>query len=387
MKKVMTGNEAAAVAAKLARIQVVSAYPITPQTVIVESLSEMIGRNELKARYMPVESEHSAMASVIGASMTGARVFTASSSHGLVYMHEMLHYAAGARVPVVMVNCNRALGPPWNLYCDHTDSLAQRDTGWSQYYCADVQDVLDAILIAYYVAEQAFLPVMISMDAFYLTHTSEIADVPDQEAVDIFLPPFKPSDKLDVNDPKTFGNVCGANLFASIKYGRHRDTLSLEEVWDRASTRFCDHFNRPHPAVEAYKTEDAYVCVVATGSAGGAIRLAVDRLRQEGVRAGGLRLAMVRPFPRRAFEKAIPTARHMIVIDRDVSFGAEGILAQELKAFLFDHHRDVKLTGFVAGVGGNDISTDTVVGLVQQAILGVGTAVEAGTTLWTDVLP
>ena len=149
MKKVVMGNEAAALAAKLARVQMVSAYPITPQTIIVENLAEIIGRGELKAKYIPVESEHSAMASCIGASMAGARAFTASSSQGLAYMHEMLHYAAGARVPVVMVNCNRALTPPWNLYCDHTDSLAQRDTGWIQYYCADAQDVLDAILIAY----------------------------------------------------------------------------------------------------------------------------------------------------------------------------------------------------------------------------------------------
>src|SRR5208283_1612410 len=172
MKKVMMGTEAAALGAKLARVQVVPAYPITPQTVVVENLADIIGRGELKAKYMPVESEHSAMASCIGASLTGARAFTATSSHGLAYMHEMLHYAAGARVPVVMVNCNRAVGPPWNLYCDHTDSLAQRDTGWIQYYCADVQDLLDATLIAYKVAEKVMLPVMINQDGFYLTHTS-----------------------------------------------------------------------------------------------------------------------------------------------------------------------------------------------------------------------
>jgi pyruvate/2-oxoacid:ferredoxin oxidoreductase alpha subunit len=386
MKKVMMGTEAAALAAKLARVQVVSAYPITPQTVIVENLADIIGRSELKAKYMPVESEHSAMASCIGASLTGARAFTATSSHGLAYMHEMLHYAAGARVPVVLVNCNRALGPPWNLYCDHTDSLAQRDTGWSQYYCADAQDVLDAILIAYNVAEQAFLPVMINMDAFYLTHTSEVVDVPDQKEVDIFLPSYQPSSKLDVDDPKTFGNVCGSDLFTSIKYRRHCDTLSLEKVWDRAATRFCDHFNRLHPTVEAYQTEDADVCVIGIGTASGAMRLAVDRLREEGLKIGSLRLAMMRPFPREGFEEGIANVRHLIVIDRDVSFGAEGIVAQELKAILFNRHGDVKLTGFIAGVGGKDISVDTIVTLVQQAISGTGTAVEAGTSLWTDVL-
>jgi len=387
MKKVVMGTEAAALAVKLARVQVISAYPITPQTVIVENLSDIIGRGELNAKYMPVESEHSAMASCIGASLAGARAFTASSSQGLVYMHEMLHYAAGARVPVVMVNCNRALAPPWNLYCDHTDSLAQRDTGWGQYYCADAQDVLDAILIAYNVAEQALLPVMINMDAFYLTHTSEPVDVPDQKAVDIFLPSYQPSSKLDVDDPKTFGNVCGADLFTSIKYKRHCDTLSLEKLWDRSAVRFCGYFSRLHPTVEAYQTEDADVCIIGIGTATGAMRLAVDRLREEGLKVGSLRLAMIRPFPRGGFEKATANVGHVIVIDRDVSFGAEGIVAQELKAILFDRHEDVRLTGFVAGVGGNDISVETIVPLVRQAIFGDGTAAEAGSTLWAEVLP
>lgn len=387
MKQVLMGTEAAALAAKLARVQVVSAYPITPQTVIVENLADVIGRGELEARYMPVESEHTAMASCVGASMVGARAFTASSSQGLAYMHEMLHYAAGARVPVVMVNCNRALAPPWNLYCDHTDSLAQRDTGWVQYYCANAQDVLDAILIAYAVAERALLPVMINVDAFFLTHTSEILDVPDQKAVDIFLPPYRPQNKLDVNDPKTFGNVCGADLFTSIKYKRHCDTLSLEKLWDKTAVEFQGHFNRSHSAVEAYQTEDADVCIISIGTATDAARLAVDRLREEGIRAGCVRLAIFRPFPMEGFQKAVANAKHVIVIDRDISFGAEGIVAQEVKAGLFDRHEDVKLTGFVAGVGGNDISVEKIMALVRQGVSGSGKAVRAGRSFWAEVLP
>jgi pyruvate ferredoxin oxidoreductase alpha subunit len=387
MKKVAMGTEAAALAATLARVQVVSAYPITPQTVIVESLAEIIGRGELDAKYIPVESEHTAMASCIGASMVGARAFTASSSQGLAYMHEMLHYAAGARVPVVMANCNRALSPPWNLYCDHTDSLAQRDTGWLQYYCSNAQDVLDSILIAYAVAERALLPVMINIDAFYLTHTSEILDVPDQEEVDSFLPPYRPSSKLDVNDPKTFGNVCGSDLYTSIKYKRHRDTLSSEKLWDQTAVQFAGHFDRSHPSVESYRTEDADVCIVSIGTAADAVRMAVDRLREEGFKAGSLRLAIIRPFPLEGFRRATAKAKHVIVIDRDVSFGAEGVIAQEVKSGLFDRHEEVKLTGFIAGVGGNDISVETIVPLVRQAISGVGEAVEAGSTLWAEVLP
>lgn len=387
MKKVMMGTDAAAIAAKLARVQVIAAYPITPQTVIVETLADLVNRGELKARYMPMESEHSSLASCVGASMTGARAFLASSSQGLVYMHEMLHYAAGARVPVVMVNCNRALATPWNLYCDHTDSLSQRDTGWVQYYCADAQDVLDAVLIAYLVAEQALLPIMINMDAFYLTHTSEVTDVPDQETVDIFLPPYRPSGKLDVDDPKTFGNVCGADLFTSIKFKRHSDTLSVERLWDQAAVKFCSHFKRSHSSVEAYQTEDADVCIIGIGSCTGTMRLAVDQLREEGLKAGSLRIALVRPFPVEGVKKAIANAKHVIVIDRDVSFGAEGVVAQEVKAALFDHHGDLKLTGFIAGVGGNDISAETIIPLVRQAIYGDGASAEAGATLWEKVLP
>ena len=387
MKQVMMGTEAAATAAKLARVQVVSAYPITPQTVIVESLADIIARGELKARYMPMESEHSSLASCVGASMVGARVFIASSSQGLVYMHEMLHYAAGARVPIVMVNCNRALAPPWNLYCDHTDSLAQRDTGWIQYYCADAQDVLDAVLIAYRVAEQALLPIMVNMDAFYLTHTSEVLDVPDQEAVDAFLPSYQPSSKLDVNDPRTFGNVCGADLYTSIKYKRHCDALSAEELWDRTAAEFRDRLGRSHSSLEAYRTEDADVCLVGIGSSTGAMRLAVDRLREEGLKIGSLRLALIRPFPTEELLRATASVKHVIVIDRDVSPGAEGIVAQEVKAGLFGRRVDVRVTGFVAGIGGNDVTVDSIIPLVRQALSGNGNAVRGGRSFWTEVLP
>jgi pyruvate/2-oxoacid:ferredoxin oxidoreductase alpha subunit len=244
----------------------------------------------------------------MGAALAGARTFTATSSQGLAYMHEMLHFTAGERVPVVMVNCNRAMAPPWNLYCDHTDSLSQRDTGWVQYYCADVQDVLDSILIAYAVAEQALLPVMINQDGFYLTHTSEPVDVPDQEAVDAFLPSFEAPLKLDVNNPKTFSIVCGSDLYSSIKYQRQGDTLAVADLWDRVAEKFNSHFGRLHKTVDAYRTEDADLCIISIGTAAGTVRLAVDRLREEGLKAGGLRLAMIRPFPTEALQGALGKA-------------------------------------------------------------------------------
>jgi pyruvate ferredoxin oxidoreductase alpha subunit len=299
----------------------------------------------------------------------------------------MLHFTAGERVPVVMVNCNRAMAPPWNLYCEHTDSLSQRDTGWIQYYCADAQDVLDAILIAYAVAEQVHLPVMINQDGFYLTHTSEPVDVPDQAAVDAFLPPYQAPFKLNLDDPRTYSIVCGADLFSSIKYKRQSDTLAAASLWDRVAEEYNSHFNRLHKTVDAYRTEDADLSIVAIGTAAGTIRLAVDRLREEGLKVGSLRLAMIRPFPLEGLQKAIGKAKHVIVIDRDISLGAEGIVAQEVKAALFENRGDVKVTGFIAGIGGNDVTVDTIIPLVRQALSGEGDAVKAGMSLWAEVLP
>jgi pyruvate/2-oxoacid:ferredoxin oxidoreductase alpha subunit len=386
MKQLMMGTEAAAAAVRLAKTQVVSAYPITPQTNLVEELSNIIGKGELQAKYLTVESEHSAMASCIGASLAGARTFTATSSQGLAYMHEVLHYAAGMRLPIVMVNANRALTPPWNLYCDHTDSLSQRDTGWIQYYCDDVQDVIDSILISYRVAEQALLPVMINMDAFYLTHTSEPVEIPEQDEVDRFLPSFKAVSKLDVNRPKTFGNVCGSDFYMTIKFKRQQDTLALESLWEEVAKDYYNRFRRHCPPVEAYRTQDAELVVIGIGTLAGTMRLAIDRLRQDQVAAGCLRLAMVRPFPAAGVRSSLAKAKHVVVIDRDVSFGAEGILAQEVKATLFDQKNEVKFHGFVAGIGGKDITADCVVDFVRQAVSNEGKAKQAGSSMWAEVL-
>lgn len=386
MKKLMMGSEAAAAAAVLARVQVVSAYPITPQTVIVETLAEVIGRGELKARYLNVESEHSAMAACIGASAAGARVFTATSSQGLALMHEVLHYAAGARTPVVMANANRALTPPWNLYCDHTDSLAQRDTGWLQYYCQDAQDVLDAVLIAYRVAESALLPVMVNLDAFYLTHTSEAVELPDQAAVDAFLPPYAPSHKLDVDNPRTFGNVCGADLYTPIKFRRQRETLAAAQAWRAAADEFAAGFGRLRPAVEGHRLEEADVALVVMGTAFGAARLAVDELRAAGIKAGALRVGLFRPFPCDDICAALAGVKRVLVLDRDVSLGAEGVLAQEVKAALYQQPGRARIEGLIIGVGGRDVTPDKLAELARQALKGRIRADLAGRTQWVEVM-
>jgi pyruvate/2-oxoacid:ferredoxin oxidoreductase alpha subunit len=386
MKKLMMGTEAAALAATLARVQVVSAYPITPQTVIVETLSEIVGRGELRAQYLNVESEHSAMASCIGASAVGARVFTATSSQGLALMHEVLHYAAGGRLPIVMVNANRAMTPPWNLYCDHTDSLSQRDTGWLQYYCQDAQDVLDSILIAYRVAEQVSLPVMVNLDGFYLTHTTEAVDVPDQAAVDDFLPPYQPEFKLDVEEPYTFGNVCGPDLYTPIKFRRQQDTLSSEKAWQEAAADFADRFGRYHPPVEPYRTEDADLVFLSMGTAAGAVRTGVDLLREKGVKAGFLRLSLFRPFPTGGLREVLGQAKEVLVIDRDTSLGAEGILAQEVKSALFGRGERTRVTGFIAGIGGRDITPELVVDLASQVGSNRVRAEAVGESRWVEVM-
>lgn len=384
MKEVIMGAEAAALAAVLARVQVVAAYPITPQTVIVEELSNYIGRGDLAAEFLPVESEHSAMAACVGASATGSRAFTATSSHGLALMHEMLHHASGGRLPIVMVNANRALSPPWNLYCDHTDSLSQRDTGWIQYYCCDAQDVIDGTLIAYKVAENVMLPVMVNMDAFYLTHTSEIVDIPQPAEVDAFLPPYLPEVRVDVDAPSTYGEVCGSDWYTSLKYRRQEDMLGVEEAWQTEAEDFATRFGRFHPAVDTYLIEDAQVAIVTVGTADGIARLAVQTLRESGLAAGSLRLGLIRPFPNQGLLKAIGGIKDIVVLDRDVSFGAEGIVAQEVKSSLYGRSC-AKVHGFVAGIGGVDITVDGLVDMVHQALSGPGQAISLGESFWTEV--
>lgn len=386
MKRVIMGTEAAALAAFLARVQVVAAYPITPQTVTVEELSNYIGRGDLAAEFLSVESEHSAMAACVGASATGSRAFTATSSQGLALMHEMLHHSAGGRLPIVMVNANRALSPPWNLYCDHTDSLSQRDTGWIQYYCCDAQDVIDGILIAYKVAEKVMLPVMVNLDGFYLTHTAEIVDIPEPAEVDAFLPSYLPEVKVDVDSPSTYGAVCGSDWYASLKYRRQEDMLAVEEAWRTEAKDFASRFGRLHPPVDAYLAENADIAIVTMGTADGAARLAAQALREQGVAASSLRVGLFRPFPCQSLLKAVQGVKHLVVLDRDVSFGAEGIVAQEVKSCLYGRS-SAEVRGFVAGIGGVDITAYGLVEMVHQALSGSGRAGSLGESFWVEVRP
>jgi pyruvate/2-oxoacid:ferredoxin oxidoreductase alpha subunit len=361
MKKVIEGSHAVSEAARLARVQVIAAYPITPQTHIVEALSQYCSDGTLNARFINVESEHSAMAAVIGAASGGARAFTASSSHGLAYMHELLHWASAARLPIVMAEVNRALGPGWNIWTDQTDSLAQRDTGWIQLYCEDGQEALDTTLQAFRLAEAVNLPVMVVLDAFYLSHTFEPVDVPDQEMVDRFLPPPAPRIRMDTANPCAVNQLVTPAAYMEMRYNTQ---LAMEEAQRRLvqiEKEFETIFNRTHGLVEAVHCEDAEIIMVTTGTVTGTCRQVLADLRSQGEKVGLFKLKLFRPFPADLICRHLKSTPKIAVIDRNISFGAGGIFAQEIRAALCNQEPHPKVFGYVAGLGGRDITPDTLV--------------------------
>jgi pyruvate/2-oxoacid:ferredoxin oxidoreductase alpha subunit len=359
LKKVIEGSHAVSEAARLAKVQVIAAYPITPQTHIVEALSEYCSDGTLNARFINVESEHSAMAAVIGAASGGARAFTASSSHGLAYMHELLHWASAARLPIVMAEVNRALGPGWNIWTDQTDSLAQRDTGWIQLYCEDGQEVLDTTLQAFRLAEAVNLPVMVILDAFYLSHTFEPIDVPDQRQVDRFLPPPSPRIRLDTADPCAFNQLVTPAAYMEMRYNIQ---LAMEEAQRRLvqiDREFEAVFNRSHGPVEAINCRDADIILVTTGTVTSTGRQVIANLKSMGENVGLLKIKMFRPFPADLVCRQLKSAQKIAVIDRNFSFGAGGIFAQEIRAALCNHESHPQVFAYVTGLGGRDITPDT----------------------------
>ncbi|OGR88014.1 MAG: pyruvate ferredoxin oxidoreductase [Elusimicrobia bacterium RIFCSPHIGHO2_02_FULL_57_9] len=358
MRKVLMGNHCAAVAAALAKVDVVSAYPITPQTQSVELLAEMEASGRFKGRFMRVESEHSAMAELLGAATAGARTFTSTSSQGLAYMHELLHWVSGARLPVVMVEVNRALAAPWNLWADQTDSLSQRDTGWMQFYCSDNQEILDTVLLAYRIAEQAAIPAMVVFDGFVLSHTYEAVDVPAQEDVDRFLPPYQPRQQLDVKRPLAFGSLTGPRDYIRLRRRLDGDLRRSIELVERAGREFERIFGRRYGLWEEYRCEDAEALLVASGAPGSTAKEAVDALRARGRRAGLLRLRAFRPFPAEALRRFVKAQTPLAVVDRNCSPGTGGIFFQEIKAALYPHPAPPPVYGFIAGLGGGDITQE-----------------------------
>jgi pyruvate/2-oxoacid:ferredoxin oxidoreductase alpha subunit len=367
MKLVLEGNHAASYGALLARVEVVSAYPITPQTQIVEKLAEFTAEGRLKARFLEVESEHSAMAACIGASQAGVRTFTATSSQGLALMHELLHWAGAGRLPIVLVNVNRALAPPWSIYADQTDSLAQRDTGWMQIYCRSNQEVLDSVLLAYKVSEQVRLPTMLCLDAFLLSHTSEPVDVPDQTSVDALLPPYRPALCLDPAAPHAFGGLAGPDVFMEL---RHATQAAMDEALTlipKAGQEFGDLTGRRYGLVDAYRTEGAEILLVTMGTIATTAEAAVDQLREGGIAAGVVRLRIFRPFPADELVRKVGGAKKLVVLDRNISLGSGGILASELHAALAARDLTPPIWTYIAGIGGRDVTPNDILGVFQDA--------------------
>jgi pyruvate/2-oxoacid:ferredoxin oxidoreductase alpha subunit len=358
MKQVLEGSHAVSEAVRLAKVQVMSAYPITPQTHIVEALSEYCSDGTMNARFLCVESEHSAMAAVIGASSAGVRTFTATSSQGLALMHELLHWTSAARLPVVMAEVNRALAPGWNIWMDQTDSLAQRDTGWIQFYCEDGQEVLDTTLQAYRLAETVNLPVMVVLDAFFLSHTFEPVDIPDQKLVDRFLPSFSPRIALDTSDPFAMGQMAPPNIYMEMRHDIQKAMEQVPDIFIKVEEEFREIFGRTYGMVEKVYCDDAQIIMVMTGTAASTCRKVISDLRSQGEKVGMLKLKMFRPFPLNLMREHLGHVRKIAVVDRNFSFGASGIFAQEIRAALHNNQNHPQVFGYIAGLGGRDVTPE-----------------------------
>jgi pyruvate/2-oxoacid:ferredoxin oxidoreductase alpha subunit len=390
VKKVIMGNHAVSWGVKLARAEVIAAYPITPQTQVVEALSEMVGDGSLHARFIPVESEHSAMAACIGASSAGVRTFTATSAQGLALMHEVLHWAAGARLPIVMANINRAMAPGWTVWTDQNDSLSQRDTGWIQFYCESNQEVLDTTIQSFKLAETVDLPVMIVLDAFYLSHTSEPVDIPEQAAVDAFLPKRNARLKLDIEDPHAFGALAPPNIYMEIRKRQQEAMDQAHGVFDEVEAEWDKRFGRRYGAIEEYRTEGADAILVTSGTVTSTARYVVDQRREKGEAVGLLKVKMFRPFPTERLRRALAGRKSVAVLDRNISPGHGGIFAEEIRAALYDVEltRRPAIYGYIIGLGGRDVTP----AVIEECLDRTREAARAGRAperedLWVGVRP
>jgi pyruvate/2-oxoacid:ferredoxin oxidoreductase alpha subunit len=368
MKKVIEGSHAVSYGVLLSKVQVICAYPITPQTHIVEKLAELCASGELPAKFLMVESEHSAMAGCIGASAVGVRAFTATSSQGLALMHELLHWASGARLPIVMANVNRALGPPWNIWSDQTDSLSQRDTGWLQFYCESSQEAVDTIIQCYKISERVSLPSMVVLDAFYLSHTFEPVNIPDPERVDRFLPPYEPKYRVDPKDPRSYSGLTPPEFFTELRYQTQQAMEEAKRVILQVDEEYQGLFGRGYGLIEGYRLEDADLVLVTSGTVAGTTREVVDQYRDEGKPVGMLRMRTFRPFPSEEVRRALKGVPKVAVIDRNISFGLGGIFAEEVKSVLCNEEKRPIIFSYVSGLGGRDITRETLSNIVEHTL-------------------
>jgi pyruvate ferredoxin oxidoreductase alpha subunit len=346
-------------AVKLADADVIAAYPITPQTHIVEHL----------AHFIPVESEHSAMSACLGSSAVGARTFTATASQGIALMHETLYLASSMRLPIVMAVANRALSAPISIWCDHSDAMSARDTGWIQFFVENGQEAVDSVICAFRMGEdqRVLLPVMIHMDGFHLTHVTEPIDLPEESAIARFLPPFNPPRPLDPEKPITMGAFASPFIYTEIKYAQDQNLRASKEAITECWQDFGKTFGRYYSPVEKYQVEGAKVLLMTLGSYGETAMTTVDKMRSEGKPVGLLKLRLWRPFPFAEFRQAVKDAEVLIVLDRALSFGGPGgPVSAEVRSALYDEINKPKVVGFVGGLGGRDISTAKFEDMIEQ---------------------
>jgi len=367
-RMLLTGNHAVAWGARMSRPDFMACYPITPQTPILEKLTDFKMKGELDAEILTPESEHSAMAACISASMAGVRVFTATSCQGLLLMHEKLHYAAGLRAPIVMVNVNRTVASPWGFWPDQTDSVSQRDTGWIQLYSESGQESLDTVVQAFRIAERVSNPVMINQDAFYVSHALEPVEVPAQETVDQYLPPYEPQQFLDTERGESIGNVVSPEVFC-----QHRKNMGQSMQLVIAATQEADAdwerlVGRGYGVIEPYHCEDAELVIVTMGSMCGTVRAAVDEMRSRGRAVGLLKVRLFRPLPAEALRDALAGMPDVLVLDRNYSPGTGGVLHQELKSALFGMAEAPRVHGYLAGVGGVNVSPRKIEDMVDLVL-------------------
>ena len=362
------GSHAVADAVALCRPDVICAYPISPQTHIVEALSDKVRTGELApCEYVSVESEFAAMSVAIGASATGARAYTATASQGLLYMCEALYNASGLGLPIVMTLANRAIGSPINIWNDHSDSMSQRDSGWIQLYAESNQEALDLHIQAYRLAEQLSLPVMVCMDGFVLTHAYERVEIPTQEQVDAFLPPYEPRQVLDPGEPVTIGAMVGPEAFFEVKYLMHAKQVEALDLVPEIAADFKEAFGRDSGGlVRSYRTDDAETVVVALGSVLGTIDDVIDELREEGVRIGSLAIKCFRPYPLEEVREVLESAKRVVVLEKAMAVGIGGIVGQNVRYTLAD--AQLPVYDVIAGLGGRPVTKASLRGLFESAL-------------------
>jgi pyruvate ferredoxin oxidoreductase alpha subunit len=368
MLKQIEGSYAVAQVVAHCRPHVISAYPITPQTHIVEGLADLVGEGQLQAEFVNVESEFSAASVVLGASAAGARAYTATTSQGLLLMSEVIYCIAGMRLPIVLTCANRAISAPLSIWNDQQDSMAVRDAGWIQLHAEDNQEASDLHIQAFKIAEQTFLPTMVCMDGFILTHAFEPVDIPEQKEVDDFLPPFKPRHIVDPRWPRGIGLFADPRFYMETRYILHRALEKSEETIKEVSAEFAKVFGRDSGGFfKTYKLEKADVAIVSMGSVVGTIKELIDRLEEEGKKVGLLQICSYRPFPRKEVYRALKDKTNIVVLEKCISLGRGGILASDVRwSFPRAEKKDRNISSFVAGLGGRNISIDDLRYMVEK---------------------